>query len=104
MAKEFLSRFPRAPLNKRGYPHWDGHPAQGWLQVDVANGLHEKMKPRKLRKTRECYMEFPKEVFVKRVHAEIARQKAAGFWADKRNKKAMKRYLEDVHARANAQL
>ena len=104
MVKEHLLMFPRAPLNKRGYPHWDGHPAQEWLQVDVANGLHEEMKPRHLRKTRECYKEFPKKVFAKRVYAEEARQKAAGFWADKRNKKAMKRYLQDVQARANAQL
>jgi hypothetical protein len=104
MAKEHLSSFPRAAINKRGYPHWDSHAAQQWLQVDVANGLHKTMKPRKLRKTRECYKEFPKDVFAKRVHAEIARQKAAGFWADKRNKKGMKRYLQDVQARANAQL
>jgi hypothetical protein len=71
------------------------------LEEDVANGLHKTMKPRHLRLTRACYQEFPKEVFRKRVCEEASNQKAAGFWADKRNKKAMKKYLQDVQARAS---
>jgi hypothetical protein len=79
MAKEHLSSFPSAAINKRGYPHWDGHAAQQWLQVDVANGLHKTMKPRKLRKTRECYKEFPKDVFAKRVMRRLQDRKRLGF-------------------------
>ena len=43
--------FPRSPLNKRGYPHWDTHPARGWLEADIANNLHKKMKPLQLMAT-----------------------------------------------------
>ena len=87
--------FPRSPLNKRGYPHWDTHPARGLLEADIANNLHKKMKPLQLMATREAYKEFPPDVFAKRYFREISKQKAASFWADKRNKKGMKRYLEN---------
>ena len=36
---------PRSALNKRGYPHWDTHAAKQLLEVDVANGAHQRMKP-----------------------------------------------------------
>ena len=45
------------------------------------------MKPRKLRKTRDAYKEFAKDVFAKRGNAEVAKQKAVRFWAYKRNTK-----------------
>lgn len=102
-AEEHNLHFPRSEINKRGYPHWDLSDAKQWLEVDVANGLHENMMPQELQAKRpHVYGRFPPKVFSKRVHAEVAKQKAAGFWADKRNKKAMKKYLQSVQARANA--
>ena len=88
--EEFMKNNPRSDLNKRGYPHWDTHAAKKLLEVDVANGLHEKMKPRELRRTREEYKEFPRDVFVKRVNREVDKQRCAEFWAFKRNKRGMK--------------
>ena len=100
VARRHMRDFPRSSLNKRGYPHWDTHAAKELLEVDVANKLHERMKPRKLRDTRDAYKEFPKDVFTKRVNQEAAKQRAARFWADKRNKKGMKKYLQDIARRS----
>ena len=99
-AEQHMRDFPRHHLNKRGYPHWDTHAARELLEVDVANKLHEKMKPQKLRYTRNAYKEFSIDVFRKRVNQEAAKQRAAKFWAHKSNKKGMKKYLEDVNDRA----
>ena len=60
------------------------------------------MTPSKLRDTREEYKEFPVAVFGKRVHQEASKQKAAAFWADKRNKKGMKKYLKQINERSAA--
>jgi methionine synthase II (cobalamin-independent) len=100
-ARMHLMNFPRSHLNERGYPHWDTHNAKAFLETDVANKLHEKMKPSQLRKTRSAYKEFPPEVFAQRVHREVAKQKAAKFWAHKRNKKGMKKYLKEIAARTH---
>jgi hypothetical protein len=100
-AKMHLLSFPRSELNKRGYPHWEGHAAKTLLEVDVANKLHNMMLPGQLRETRDEYKEFPPKVFGKHVYAEATKQKAAGFWADKRNKKAMKNYLQNVRDRSS---
>eukprot|EP00804_Cyclotella_cryptica_P020236 CCRYP_010917-RA/>CCRYP_010917-RA protein AED:0.20 eAED:0.19 QI:0/0/0/1/1/1/2/0/208 len=100
-AKMHLLSFPRSELNKRGYPHWEGHAAKTLLEVDVANKLHNTTLPGQLREMREEYKEFPPKVFAKHVYAEATKQKAAGFWADKRNKKAMKSYLQNVHDRSS---
>lgn len=103
IAEKYNLHFPRSEFNQRGYPHWDTSEAKQWLEVDVANRMHQKMTPKELRAKRpHVYGPFPPKVFSKRVHAEVSKQKAAGFWADKRNKKAMKKYLQSVQARANA--
>jgi len=73
------------------------------LEVDVLNDLHKKIKPQELQKTRREYREFPKDVFSKRVSQEVGKQRAARFWAEKRNKSGMKKYLEDVANRAACQ-
>jgi hypothetical protein len=52
------------------------------------------MRPSELRKTKAEYMEFPREVFAKRVHAEITKQKADGFWVHGRNKQSMKQHVK----------
>ena len=100
-AAEHKKNFPRGAETKRGYPHWNTHPAKEMLETDIANGLHKEKKPRQIRKTRDEYKVFPKAVFVKRVHHEITKQSAAKFWGIKRNKKGMKRYLEDIEKRKN---
>ena len=102
-AKRYIIDNPRpSNLNKRGYPHWDTHSAKEMLEVDVANKKNEIMAPRQLRETRDAYKEFPGDIFAKRVYAEVSKQKAAAFWAHKRNKKGMAKYLEDIALRARA--
>ena len=91
---------PRPARANRGYPHWNTHAAKKLLEVDVLNNLHKKKKPLELRKTRREYREFPKDVFAKRVSQEVEKQRAARFWAHKRNKSGMKKYLQDIANRA----
>ena len=93
---EHKKNFPRGTKTKRGYPHWNSHPASELLETDIVNGLHEGKTPSELRLTRDAYKEFPKDVFTKRVHREITKQTGAKFWASKRNKKGMKKYLADL--------
>ena len=90
---------PRSHLNKRGYPHWNLHAAKKFLEEDVANELNKTMKPSELQKTRDAYMDFPAKVFMKRVNREAEKQRAALFWAHKRNKRGMKLYLQDIAER-----
>lgn len=97
----FITDNPRlSNLNKRGYPHWDTHAAKSMLEIDIAKKTNESMPPRQLWTTRDAYKEFPADIFAKRVYAEVTKQKAAAFWAHKRNKKGMTKYLEDVAVRA----
>jgi len=100
-AERHMANNPRSHLNKRGYPHWDTHAAKALLGVDVANGMHQKMKPLQLRNARSACTEFPADVFTKRVHREVSKQKGAEFWAHKRNKRGMKKYLKEVALRSN---
>jgi len=99
-AERHMKHNPRSTLNKRGYPHWDTHAAKSLLEVDIANKMHQKMKPSLLRDTRDEYKEFPVDVFAKRVNREVSKQMAAGFWAHKRNKRGMKKYLKEIAMRA----
>ena len=92
---EHKRRFPRQPKTKGGYPHWNDHNAREHLEDDVRNGIADTMAPNDLRKTRESYREFPVVVFCKRVHAEKRKQREAKFWVEKRNKKALKRYMKE---------
>jgi len=91
---------PRPACANRGYPNCNTHAAMKLLEVDVLNDLHKKMKPQELQKTRREYRELPKDVFSKRVSQEVGKQRAAQFWAEKRNKSGMKKYLEDDANRA----
>jgi len=87
-AKRYITDNPRlSNLNKRGYPHWDTHVAKSMLEIDIAKKKNESMPPRQLWTTRDAYKEFPADIFAKRVYAEVSKQKAAAFWAHKRNKK-----------------
>jgi len=100
LVRMHLRDCPRPAHANRGYPHWNTHAAKALLEVDVFNDLHKEKKPQELGKTRREYREFPKDIFAKRVSQEVAKQRAARFWADKRNKSGMKKYLEDVAKRA----
>lgn len=100
LVRMHLRDCPRPARANRGYPHWNTHAAKALLEVDVSNDLHKEKKPQELRKTRIEYREFPIDVFAKRVSQEVEKQRAARFWADKRNKSGMKKYLEDVANRA----
>jgi hypothetical protein len=95
-----LLSFPKGNLSKKGYPHWDGKPAQALLQMDVMKGRHRTQTPSKFYQSRVEYTKFPAAVFRKRVHREDSKQKSAAFWWDKRNKIGMKRYLSDIEERA----
>ena len=99
-AQKHITNNPREPLNKRGYPHWNKHPAKKLLQVDVYNKLHERMQPCDLRKMRKEYKDFPPEIFAARVNSEKLKQRGARFWAHKRNKEGMKKYLKEIEERA----
>lgn len=46
---------------------WKGSEADRWLKVDMHSGLHLQMKPEQLRETRDCYKEFSKRRFSKRI-------------------------------------
>ena len=93
---------PRSSLNRRGYPHWNGSPAEKLLRIDVYKKLHETMKPSELRMTRREYQKFPPAVFTKRVNREAEKQRLAKFWAYKRNKENLKQYLKNIEERARA--
>ena len=88
--------FPRSPTTKRGYPHWNDHPAKVHLEDDVHNGIADTMLPRELRMTRLTYQEFPEDIFCVRVHAEKRKQREQTFWVAKRNKSAMQRHLKEA--------
>ena len=99
-AKQHMRDFPRSSLNKRGYPHRDTHAAKELLEVDVADKMHRKKKPQEIRDTWDAYKEFPADVLTKQVNQEAAKQRVALFWACKRSKKRMKKYLQDISTRA----
>ena len=88
--------YPRSPNTKRGYPHWDGHPAKQQLEDDVFNGIADTMLPKNLRLTRKSYQEFPESIFCVRLHAEKRKQREQTFWVAKRNKLAMSRHLKEA--------
>jgi hypothetical protein len=63
------------PINmdnpQMAYLHWDGHPAQRWLQIDVNNQAHLGVMPKDFRMTRgKKYQAFPLEAFWKHIHQQ----------------------------------
>ena len=59
--------YPQQTHGPTGKILWEGSEADKWLKVDMANNLHLQMKPGKLFETRECYKEFGKRRFSKRI-------------------------------------
>ena len=69
--------------------------------MDIYNKLYKTMKPIELRMTRQEYQQFPVEIFTVRVNKEVVKQRTARFWAHKRNKEILMKYLQDVKERAH---
>jgi len=53
------------------------------LENDVRNGITHKKSPLELQASKKSYQEFPPDIFCKRVHAEMAKQRGASFWVEK---------------------
>jgi hypothetical protein len=83
--------FPRAQLTSRGYPHWDTSEASAYLKPDVKNGMHISMSMEEFYYSRDAYLAFPQDIFVKHVHQELNSRLKKSFWIkkdqDKKNKK-----------------
>ena len=99
-AEEHMKNNPTPEMNARGYQNWKRHPVKALLEVDVANKLHKKIKPKQLRKTRDEYKTIPLPIFGKRLQQEVGKQRSALYWAYKRSKKGMQKYLREVDERA----
>ena len=69
--------------------------------MDVHNKLFITMKPIKLKMSWQEYHQFPAEVFTVRVNKEVVKQRSTGYWAHKRNKENLMKYLQDVKERAH---
>ena len=86
-AEEHINNNLTSEKNARGYQNWKRHPAKALLEVDVANKLHKKMKPKQLRKTRDEYKTIPVPIFGKRLDQEVDKQRSAKYWVHKHSKK-----------------
>ena len=93
---QHMKSYPRSSHTKRGYPHWNSHPAKQHLEDDVYNKIADTMLPSQLWMTRQSYQDFPQDIFCVRVHAEKRKQREQTFWVAKRNKTAMQRHLKEA--------
>jgi len=69
--------YPQKTQNSKGEPLWKGSEAAKWLEIDMKDGLHLMKSPQELRETRECYKQFSKKRFSKRI--DQLKQKAKKF-------------------------
>ena len=94
--------FPRNTRNSRSELCFDVHPAKKLLQMDVAKGVHKRLTPSKLRRTRPAYMEFKYRIFKHRIYQEERRSKFLNYLEQKREKERPKSSLmrpkEDLQA------
>lgn len=83
--------FPRAEVTSRGYAYWDTSEASAYLKPDVKSGVHESMSMKEFYYSRDAYLAFPEDVFVKHVNQELNSRLKKSFWIkkdqDKKNKK-----------------
>lgn len=94
-----IVNFPREPNTSRGYPFWDTHLARALLEEDVEDGTAEEMKPERLWKSREEYMEFPLGVFCDHIGQEKRKQREKPGWRLVRNKTAQKMHEKEMEER-----
>lgn len=92
---EDMKNFPPSELNNRGEKFWYNHPARKLLEADVRNGWAYDMKPSILRLTRIEYQDFTPYTFLKHVHQEKERQRAAPYWRHKRNIAASQKIADE---------
>ena len=82
-----LKIHPRALFDHRGEWKFAFSLAKKLLEKDVARRKHEKMKPKKLRKTRREYELFPLDIFRQRIYQQVRRQKFENYLEKKRQEK-----------------
>lgn len=87
LAYDRMHCFPRQTHNQRGEPVFDLSPAKLLLQEDVKQGLHEKMSPGLLQKSRPEHMMFEPRKFKERIYQEVKTQKWCRHLEAKRAKK-----------------
>lgn len=92
---EQLHNFPRPTHNKRKNVLWHTNLAKASLELDVAAGKADDVKPSKLKKSRPEYEPFNNKQFCKAVHAEKSKQKGEKIWVAKRNKKGMMKHINE---------
>lgn len=71
-------------------PVWHKTEAPKLLAIDVANGLHETMKPRALWKSRVAYMQFDAKKFNNHLYSFVKNSKARAYWMNKKSKSSKK--------------
>jgi hypothetical protein len=81
---------PPSAVDLRGYPRWDGHPAQRLLKLDVAAGKHKELLPKQLQLTRPEYMEFPLKVFSDHVNQAKSSRHQKSYWMNRGKNKQKK--------------
>lgn len=98
-ALDHINNFPPSDINNRGNVRLDGHPAKNLLELDVAAGYADNMKPSELKKTRPEYECFGTKQWCKAVNKERSKQKQDEFWIDERNREGARRHAERRTAR-----
>lgn len=76
-----LKLYPRAMVNQRGYPRWEGSEAERQLKLAIDAGQHNIMKPSELHKTREEFQAFPLDVFRGHIYQETRSRKERPHWS-----------------------
>jgi hypothetical protein len=71
----FLKQHPPSATSSHGYPRYHGSTARAYLKADIDAKKHLKMKPEKLRSTKEVYQQFPKKVFRDHIYQETKARK-----------------------------
>jgi hypothetical protein len=83
-------RFPRQQVTSRGYPFWDTSEASAWLKQDVKNGVHETMTMDDFITSRDAYLAFPQEIFLKHVYQETNSRMKKSYWIKNNDNKKKK--------------
>jgi hypothetical protein len=90
------SVFKRNPLNCRGQPFWDTHPAKKLLVDELKNGVHIGREPQAIRATRDEYKEFNLDTFRNYYYREKRALREAVYWQAKRNRKGQKKREKEL--------
>ena len=75
--RNYTERREASNQSTRGYPEWEGHPAQKQLGIDLKE-LEEQerhMTPKELWQSNEVYLDFPLKVFSDHIHQHVRTEK-----------------------------